>query len=359
MFHKDTRYIVGYIRTSPSNNTSCIIQKNMIQTFCNHNNLQCDYLYIDNGTFQKEQTEELNKSNHTTIMDFLPRRWQLMFPQWKNLLLRILHNEIACILVDTKLRLYNTIEQKELLERLCNNNSVTIIEVSNLDFPLETTTPIIVYHSANTPNKRTKVPLHDIDTLYQFASQLFDSWELQLYLDLNCYNHNNLNKLQQRNDIKIIVVKSLFHLNRKILSTIKIAQNYPSLEIISMTEGILKVISGRNSLLLQQPLKVAIYNKHRSKAEKINDTLLMDKFKAFVRLNTNWTISDIYFDDTFGNKLGNWDALIQNKSSYDIVLVDSFAKFNDTIHFLKKLFTQLNKPIYSLKEGEIQFYERY
>lgn len=349
------RSIVGYVRSYTTLTETFNIQVNMIQTYCENNGLICENIYQDCAPFYKRKTENIQ---NPIIRHLTSKQWHVHFAEWEEMLLRLINNEISCILVDTKLRLYNTEEQRTSLERLCQEHNVEIIEVNASTHPADAMYATAVYHFANHPYKRPRVVLNDVDALYQHASQFAKNWEVALYLEFETTGKKSLGYIKNNLKINTLVVKSLFHINRKIHPVIDMAQKHSHLQIASLEEGILQLCSSPDNPLLQQPLRVLIYNRYLSAHEEDYSSLQMDIYKAFVRLKTNWTFVGVYIDETFGKRQGNWLPLTQFSEDYDVVLVESFYKFDINIHSLKKIMQQINKPIYSMKEGEIQFYER-
>ncbi len=350
--NNNTRSIVGYIRSYTNSEATFNIQTNMIHTYCKRNGLICEKIYRDIAPLH---IRKITNIEQILSLNLATKQLRDDFPEWLQMILRIANNEISCILVDTKLRLFCNEKQKESLEQLCKEHQVVITEVNSSNHPSEAMFSTAVYHFTNHPYKRPVVALKDIDNLYQYASQLTKSWEVGLYLELETIGKKSLRYIKDNQKINTVVVKRLFHINRKVLPVIDLARKHSHMNLVSLEEGIFKVCSSPNNPLLNKKLRVLIYNRYLSTHEKDFSSLQIDIYKAFIRLKTNWHIVNIYTDDTFGKKQGNYFPLTQITEGYDVILVDSFQKFDTNIHGLKKLLQHVNKPIYSIKEGEIYF----
>ena len=120
---------------------------------------------------------------------------------------------------------------------------------------------------------------------------------------------------------------------------------------MSMDEGELNISDKECVDLMKQPLKVVVYDHHKSEYQEETEKLQIEKFQAFVKYKTNgWTIRNIYIDGIRSGTKEELQRLIHDAEKYDIVLLDSFDKFGETIKFTK-IMKKLNIPVYSLKEG--------
>lgn len=361
---RDCRKTVGYIRSFINSKISFDTQKRLIESYCSDNGIALDEFFTDMYFRKNRRLDEFLRAAQIGIK---AKKSTRVFEDWENLMLQILEGNIGCILVDTKLRLYDGIEQKEALERICSENEVTIIEVGDYQPSGCGALPkLVFYHYSSAPENRTSIALNDVDSLYNYASQCLGRWEaMSLYLDLKSSNRTQLEKMMKKANCDLILVKSLFHIKRKMMPFLSVAKdlNKRNIHIVSAEEGSLNFVSDGEKDRLSRPLRVAVYDRQRSTYEEENNKIQIDKFKAFVNCcTTGWSIEDIFIDRLDnGNRQEELRELVEKakSGSYDIVLVDTFGKIGDTVIWLARIMRQVDIPIYSLREGGLELNEQW
>ncbi|MBQ8799673.1 MAG: hypothetical protein IJZ55_08925 [Lachnospiraceae bacterium] len=338
---QDEPRVVGYVRTYVSNIEVVNYQINMIHRFCFDNGYICDGTYIDNMSTafcekDRERAEGLGLSTS---------RGRQVFMNWELMMLRALQGELDIILVDCYQRLYNGPEQKMILEAICRDMGVTIIEIGPYS-PEECKCMPIIYHCAAMSEHRPISGLKAIDKLYEEASRLCSS-RGRLYLDWNNMSRKWYEKIKEDDVPKIIVVTRLELLNRKLCSVVEIAKNA---KIFSLEEGCIEI--HRDCSWLRDTKKVVIYDKQRTLHERDISEIQQEKFEVFTRTKTKWDIADMYID-TIRSGMTGLGNLVETLNCYDVVLMDSLVKLGENAGVLFKVLRRLNKPLYTLKEGEI------
>lgn len=358
----DRRKIIGYIRCYNNSQISYDTQKRFIESYCNDNSIVLDEIFSDMNFRKNRRKDEFLRAAKIGIST---KKWTHVFEAWENLMVQIVEDEIGCILVDTKIRLYDGLGQKQILKRLCSEHNVNIIEVGEYQpSGCEALPKLVLYHFSAEPERRTSIVLNDVDTLYEFASQRLERWEATaLYLDLNSSNRTQFEKMVEKADCDLILVKNLFHIKRKMMPFLSTAKylNERNIHIVSVEEGSLSFVSDGENDWLSMPLRVAVYDRHRSTYEEENNKIQIDKFKAFVNYCTaGWSIEDIFIDRLENtNRQEKLSELIKKaeSDSYDLVLVDTFGKIGDTAIWLARIMRQMDIPIYSLREGGLELNE--
>lgn len=360
----DHRKTVGYIRSFNNSQISCDTQKRFIESYCMDNDIMIDGLFSDMNFRKNRKTDEFLRAAKIGIK---PQKCTRVFEAWENLMTQIMEGNIGCILVDTKLRLYDGQGQRQALERICFEYKVNIIEVGGYQPTGCGALPkLLIYHYSIEPESRTSITLNDVDALYEFASQRLGRWEAAaLYLDLNSSNRTQFEKMMERADCGLILVKSLFHIKRKMMPFLSTAKdlNKRDVRIVSVEEGSLNFVSDKEKDWRSQPLRVAIYDRQRSTYEEENNKIQIDKFKAFVNCYTaGWSIENIFIDRLENESRQEELSELVKKAGYgvyDIVLIDTFGKIGDTAIWLARVMKQLDIPIYSLREGGLELNEQW
>ena len=347
----DSRETVGYVRSFQPSESACDIQESLIQRYCEKNSIVCKRIFRDLGYSKTRQAGDRWKAERLGLDT---KRWLHTFEAWEDMLLGIMDGEIGRVLVDTRVRLFDGAEQKRVLERLCVDYSVTIIEVADA-FPPDRAAAVnaAIYHYPAQFGARTCILLNDIDSLYDYASHR-KRWEVaSLFLDLSPNNREEFAYMLEMAKCDIVLVKNFFHVKRHTSAFVGVVKQLhkKGIRLVSMDEGELNISDKECVDLMKQPLKVAVYDHHKSEYQEENENLQMDKFKAFVKYKTNgWTIKKVYIDGIRAGTQDELQQLINDVGEYDIILLDSFDKLGETIRFTK-IVKKLNIPMFSLKEG--------
>lgn len=353
----EERNVVGYIRCFTQSNAASEQQLFLIRSYCHSHSISCERFYRDVGYQNDRHVAERWKAEAIGIDS---RKDRPTFPAWDDLMLDIIKGKVDVILVDTKLRLYNGIEQKTTIDRLCQQYDVKIIEVANDDGPVDSTAlKVAVYHFSDRPEARTRIPLKDIDQIYEYASHSKE-WEVvALFLDTTLNHRQYIQMLLERSDFDIILVKSFYHIKRKMTAFLSAAKKLreKGVRIISVEEGEFIALENEEKEWLSKPMNVAVYDRLRTKYEKDMQQVQLDKFHAFSKYRAEkWNIQEIFIDEGAG-ECENLKRLVQEAKKYDLIMVDTFGKVGETIIYIGRLLNSVNIPIYSLQEGGIGIYE--
>ena len=257
-------------------------------------------------------------------------------PGWETLMEKIIDGVVKEIIVDCKIRLFNGKEQYQVLQRLCEEYEVQIIEVGK-DVPSDT----IVYYESTHKNRRTSIPLKDIDAIYAKCSQL-DIVPRLIFLEEGKIHHF----LDYVDDnTRFVLVKNYQHIYRKVYPTLSMLKTSwsKSVRVISLEEGeIIPVDIGSEENI------AVVYDKARSKHEACSQQLTLDVIQTFIKIKTKWDVQEVYIDDRNSNSAY---SSMKKRLSGDITLVvDTFGKLGADISMIVNLL-RTGATIYSLKEG--------
>lgn len=339
--------VVAYVRTSAGYDSGAAIQKELIQDYCRTNNIKCRKFYYDNGSRKKRHIDEREKAN---LLGLSPH--SRVYSAWEDMMVDIIKGNVKVVLVDLKLRLYSGNEQQIILQRLVEKYNVEIIEVSHRNSPETDAMTAVIYHFADKADRRSIIPLKEIDTLYEFAAQR--NWAVtDVYLDLTLCNRMYLRKILEDVSCDVLLVKSLYHIKRGMTAFIESATilQDKQIRIISMDEG--EFIHDKTGMqMLNSPLRVAVYDRLRSDYEIGLKNIQLSRFNTFVRCKTKgWKVFHIYIDEGKGNQ--QLKSLINDVGNFDILLLDSYDKLGSTIIEIARMQGRIKKPIYSMQEGVI------
>lgn len=180
-----------------------------------------------------------------------------------------------------------------------------------------------------------------------------------LFLDLSDSRRKYIKRLTELTD-GVVLVKSYFHIKRHTSAFLKMIKNFVNngVTVISATEEKITITNEEDGMLLSKTLKVAVYERFTSKYEEETRNIQLEKLRIFVACKASkWSVSDIYIDELNSKQRTELYRLIADREKYDVVLIDTFGKLADTINGFADLISKIDKPIYSLKEGEVIFIE--
>ncbi len=350
--------IVGYIRSSQGLVSSCKVQKHLIELYCQSHQLQCQKYFCDLKSCTRNS---LNVNDMRAIGFSEAYRQEKSFPQWDEMLKEIYFGRISTILVDFKSRLFTNRKQWEYFYSLCEQKRVEIIEVSkNLEPISQKATAAAIYHFTDRSQNRPVVFEKEIDKLYQFASH--GQWEVRgTFIDfsLRKSEHKEFERFKLScDDYSALILKDFYHIDDKMGVFLRDASELEKhgITLLSIQNGRFKIV--KNPSYLQERLQIAIYDAWHPSKELID--LNIEILKTFVALKTNWIIKAIYCED---KKLQRdhdqmkLEALIRNRTQYDLIMVDSFTLIHHRTSMFFKKRKELALPIYSMKEGGLG-YER-
>ena len=327
--------IVGYIRVYGYDSRKAEkVQREMIRRYCEKKggNREIAFFidsYITNK--RKRNLSERKRANRIKLQEGVS-----IMPGWETLMEKIIDGEVKEIIVDCKIRLFNGKEQYQVLQRLCEEYEVQIIEVGN-----DVSSDTIVYYESTHKNRRTSIPLKDIDAIYAKCSQLdivprlilLEEGKIHHFLD---YVDDNT---------RFVLVKNYQHIYRKVYPTLSMLKTAwsKSVRVISLEEGeIIPVDIGSEENI------AVVYDKARSKHEACSQQLTLDVIQTFIKIKTKWDVQEVYIDDRNSNSAY---SSMKKRLSGDITLVvDTFGKLGADISMIVNLL-RTGATIYSLKEG--------
>ena len=328
--------IVGYIRTYGDDSGKAEkIQEKMIQHYAEKKGIKEKIpFFIDSSITNKRKRNRADRKRANRIK--LPEGVSIM-PGWETLMEKIIDGEVKNILVDCKIRLFNGKEQYQVLQTLCETYGVTIVEVGN-DVPSNT----IVYYESTHKNKRTSIPLKDIDMIYSKCSQLDIVPRLILLEEGKI--HHFLDYIDE--NTSFVLVKNYQHIYRKVYPTLSMLKTAwsKSVRVISLEESEIIPVEDIGS----EKNVAVVYDKARSKHEACSQQLTLDVIQTFIKIKTKWDVQEVYIDDRNSNSAY---STMKKRLSGDITLVvDTFGKLGADISMIVNLL-RTGATIYSLKEG--------
>ena len=226
---------------------------------------------------------------------------------------------------------------------------------------------VAIYHFTDKSEKRPIVYQKQMDILRAFASQ-FGAIEKE-YLDMTLKQCEQIEKkkmLQEIGQFDILATKDFYHIAKNTGTCISLMQQLlgVGVEIHSIEDGCFIF----TEVPFNKELNVAIYHSkyvdntpsvnRKRRGNSISAQTHIDIMKLFVKSKTNWKITGVYIDEAQGqsdDKQVELLKLIENSSKYDLVLCKDF----NTVHWRTAKFCKrrndMQLPIYSLKEGYLEY----
>lgn len=327
--------VVGYIRVYGDNPGKAEkVQKEMLQRYATKNGINDEISFFIDSSITNKRKRNLSERTRAKRIN-LPEGVSIM-PGWETLMEKIIDGEVEKILVDCKIRLFNGKEQYQVLQHLCEEYEVKIVEAGN-DVPSNT----IVYYESTHKNRRTSIPLKDIDAIYSKCSQLDIVPRLILLEEGKI--HHFLDYVDDKT--RFVLVKNYQHIYRKVYPTLSMLKTAwsKSVRVISLEEGeIIPVDIGSEENI------AVVYDKARSKHEACSQQLILDVIHAFISIKTKWDVQEVYVDDRKSNSA--YSSMKKNLNGNVILVVDTFGKLGADISMIVNLL-RTGATIYSLKEG--------
>lgn len=327
--------VVGYIRVYGNDSEKAgKVQKEMIRRYVAKNGINDEISYFRDSSITNKRKRNLSERTRANRIK-LPEGVSIM-PGWETLMEKIIDGEVKKILVDCKIRLFNGKEQYQVLQNLCETNGVTIVEVGK-----DVSSNTIVYYESTHRNKRTSIPLKDIDSIYSKCSKL--GLVPKLVLMKEGKRHDFLDYADD--NTKFILVKNYQHMYRKVyptLSMLKAAWS-KSIRVISLEEG--EIIPAE---IGYEKNNAIVYDKARSMHEACSQQLILDVIYTFISIKTKWNVQEVYIDDRDSNSA--YSLMKKSLKGNVILVVDTFGKLGTDISVIVNLL-RTGATIYSLKEG--------
>ena len=342
------RKTVAYLRTwsQPSANA---VQRDLIAKYCRDRCIECERIYEDRFTAKKYKWIPLEQEDSGYVYD--PN-----FPEWSQLLRVVCDDLVDTILVDTPLRLYRNAQMRDIFDHACSMHGTEIVAVGSHEVN-SSAIAVAVYHYTDVSDVKPRVVLTDIDSLYEAVHDHKDREVSGLYLDLTLKKSEQANLVRLLEDTEqndIILLKSFYHLNTCMVSFWNMVRRLErkGIKVVGAEEGMLSVDSEE---LVRNQLRVAIYDRSRSEAEEASKNLRLEKLNVFVKCRTEWKIVEIFSDRYNDKTCAEKGKLLERKGDYDIVLMDSFAMINPRTNHFCKFRDKLGVPVFSLKEGGVNW----
>lgn len=347
---------IGYVRSNLPDkelaHEACGIQKYRIKCFCRE--AAIEYVDIIEDYGYKDDCRKKEKGLATELG--VPELKDKYIPEgWGKILGTIVHNEIDVIIVDTKMRLAINERYATIINRLCNENGVTIMEIPAINAPENPEDRIYLYHCTNNPAKRCGVVINDIDEMYIYATSL-KGGVAGLFVDTEFRDRIQLENAINACGQGTLVVKNYLHLKRFTGASFAVFKQIEESggRIISQEEGYLRSLDKEtiNKLKLSQ-IRVAFYDSHLHKYDLDNKELEIQKVKAYIRCNTSgWILDtdDIYVDEYGFKKQRRLEELISKQDMYGLIIIDSYPRLSKDISRFMKIVKRIHIPIYSMKE---------
>lgn len=352
--------VIGYIRSITTEaNKSCCIQRSLIETYCNENDLHCD-MFLQDTTYKKRSEKDIARVKLLGYQEGY--RKEKYYPAWETMLELIVKGRVTIILVDMLSRLYTTRAQYQLFQKLCTKFDVQIIEVIQDSVPISSsaTDSVAIYHFSDSNFKKPIIFEKEIDELYTYAAHQ-KGWAVSgVYIDYTlCKSkqHEHQRFLKDCQKYNVLLTKDFYHINDKMgpfLNEAIYLTQEKEIQFHSLIDGRFKMADDK--YLLSLPLKAAIYDNDTYSPEE--QSLKIEVFQMFIKYKTNWTLTDVFMEKnraTCNDEYQMLESLIQHKEYFDLVLVDSFSKINYRVSMFFKKRNLLKKTIYSLKEGGLPY----
>ena len=350
---------IGYIRSVKQADHDSDYQAMLIRRCAEINGLGDPELVIDRRLLPRRNQMDIERA---AKLGMIPKKNTGFFRAWEEMLLEAQAGRIGTIIVDRRERLYRVLSDKILLERIIADQNIRVLEVESVDWP-DNDRPVnaAIYHyfvpSTRGPEMRSMPLLNDLGDFYEEAAA-HKNWQIVgLYIDSWAYRRVEYPKLMQRTDVKVIICKFFYHMNRKILAFLQIVRelNEKGTSLVSTEEGEIHFypICKSKEPFYKKKLKVAAYNCFGSDYEMQTSSITRRKFELFGKFLTTESVMMDYYEEDLGTwSLGSgFECLVKQAERYDLILIDSFTRFGESVNELMKCLQRVDVPVCSLKEG--------
>lgn len=351
----DERKIVGYISTCREDaEESVVAQKEMIQRYCEVKKLVCHHIFCDKGGPRRNRRK--SEMARAEEIGLFAKKSTYVYEQLEEMLIQIKHNMIGVILVDSARRLHFTQQRKKAFEQLIREHNVEIIEVGLLPVNENEEKAAVIYYSTVEKEVPT-IMLKRLDNIYEEAAH--QGWAVKsLFVDDGLYCRllygRLLNEIVDNKKYGAIFIYSLFCFNNSSLTLFNILNKITEQNIFlySMKEG--EIYMEKGERYFEKRLKVAVYDRTRSRAGQIEQLFLKEKIEVFCRIKTNWEIQGWYVTEDEDANRDVFNALVNDIDKYDLIIVNHFASIHpSTVQFFELKNLLRKKPIFCIKNGEI------
>ena len=350
--------IIAYIKSSTGNQPVCNMQKQIIERYVGRHRLECQHYFEDCGKVKRgaSLTRQMQAKGFSELRDY-----DKIYPAWEQMLCFVMENPVTAIIVDLKSRLHMMEKQNRIFQQICNEKGICIIEAID-DEPVESVSSrkaVAIYHFTNHSEIRPIVFEKEIDKMYTYVSRqkCWDTPYVYIDYEIKKSMHEKYNCFRRNvREYDVLLVTDYFHIEDKLGTFMKemIDLHRNGVDVISLKEGKIRFI---NRELLKRPLSITSYIRTVD-SEDVN--LERDRITMFVEYKTQWTVEDIYIEETKAERDSEQQLLprlLANSDKYDAVLLKQFNHLHWRTSMFFKIVRQLKLPIYSMKEGGIYLEE--
>ena len=352
------RKVVGYVRSYKNSGNDCEIATMVINRYALSRGFGMPEMYIDRRSYDRRNRKDLDRANR--LGAGFTRNSQC-FRSWEGMLMAAMDEEIGIIIVDRRERLYSNLQERLLLETIIKSYDIQILEAEYPEWPEEAGIKKVAFYHYFVPNTRgrgirTANLLIDIGSFYDVIAANKGWKPAGLYVDRSACKRSEFSKLWDRYDLDIIICKYFYHLNRKTFTFVRLVQemSVKGITIMSTEEGVIHYESTGGELL-KKKLNVATYDCLTDKIETGIQGITRKRMDLFCKTGTvGWHTIDHYADK---NTVGTaFDKMVSKAETYDLVIVDAFAKMGESVNELMRSMRKLDRPVYSLREGLLYIY---
>lgn len=217
-----------------------------------------------------------------------------------------------------------------------------------------------IYHFTDGSEKRPIVYETQLKALGEFAkSKGFEVADVFCDKSLRRCDRSEFDQLLENcEQYDALIVKDFYHLSKNTNKCMEIMKEF-------RTKGVAIYSVENGSFVfedepLETPLRVATYNSRFPEVDSQKQiiTVQNDTMKLFVKLKTNWSIIDQFFDESLHQNDGeqiNLQKLIERKDNYDLLLVQTLNDIHWRTANFCKIRETLQMDIYSLQDGFLKY----
>jgi DNA invertase Pin-like site-specific DNA recombinase len=217
-----------------------------------------------------------------------------------------------------------------------------------------------IYHFTDGSEKRPKIYKDQLNKLEEFAiSQGFTVTEIFCDKSLLRSEHPEFDRFLSRcEQFDILITKDFYHISKNTKKCMSVMQDLKKkgIQIYTLENGFFSW----EDAPFDKPLRVATYCCRFGTVNEMKEIILMqnDILTLFTNRKTNWTVIDLYFDESEHQNDGEQIQLmklLKNKEKYDLLLVHNLYDVHWRTANFCKIREQLHLDIYSLQEGFLKY----
>ena len=217
-----------------------------------------------------------------------------------------------------------------------------------------------IYHFTDGSEKRPIVYETQLKALGEFAeSKGFEVADVFCDKSLRRCDRHEFDRLMENcEQYDALIVKDFYHLSKNTHMCMTLMKEFRE-------KGVLIYSVENGSFIFEEepfdePLRVVTYNSRFPEVDSQKQiiTVQNDTMKIFVKLKTNWSIIDQFFDESLYQNDGeqiNLQKLIECKNNYDLLLVQNLNDIHWRTANFCKIREALQMDIYSLQDGFLKY----